>query len=290
MGVVADGRSDPSLAPFFGPGADGHEEIEFFGGPELLFGCRHMPSSGVSTGVVICPPTLGDAEVNYHREARLGRWLARAGVAVQRFHHRGTGYSDGNPAQVGFAALLDDVRRAADHLHDRCGIDRIGFLGTRVGALVAARVARDFDGAPLALWQPVVDPRRYLDDSVAMGLRPLDTPLGRDLFESATVDNLVDAIGVRDRPILLVQLNRRVGLSPDYRGAVGRWDARGFVVDVAYDPTEDDWWQVHEGWEPSDEVLSVTSLWLASRLAPAPTPAQLPPDGTFPDLPPGARS
>lgn len=267
MGVVADGWQESSLAPFLGPGTDGHEEIELFGGPELLFGCRHMPAAGATTGVVICPPTLSDAEVNYHREVRVGRWLARAGVAAQRFHYRGTGHSDGNPGAISFAGLVDDARRAVDHLHDRCGIDRVGFLGTRVGALVAARMARDYDAAPLALWQPVVDPRRYVDDSVAIGIRALDTPLGRDLFDSATVDNLVDAVGVRPRPVLVVQLHRRVGLSPEYRGTVGRWQARGFPVDVAYDPTEDDWWQVHPGWSPSDEVLSVTSLWLASRLA-----------------------
>jgi len=265
--VVADGWQETSLAPFLGPGSDGREEIELFGGKELLFGCRHMPDAGAKTAVVICPPTLTDAAINYHREARLGRWLARAGVAAQRFHYRGTGNSDGTPGTVSFSMLVEDAHRAARLLQERCGIDRIAFLGTRIGGLVAAYTARAFEGAPLALWQPVVDPHRYVDESVAVGTSILGTPLGRDLFDSAVVDNLVDAIGVRARPLLLVQLHRRVGLASDYRSAVGRWQARGFTVEVAYDPTEDDWWNVHPGWEPSDEVLSVTALWLASRLA-----------------------
>jgi hypothetical protein len=267
MILAADGWEASSLSPFLGPGSDGHEEIELFGGAELLFGCRNVPAAGATTGVLICPPTLTDAQINYHREARLGRWLARAGVAAQRFHPRGTGNSDGHPSDMSFASLVEDAHRAADLLRERCGIDRIAFLGTRVGALVAARVAREIDDAPVALWQPVIDPRRYVDEGVAVGLSMIDTPLGRDLFDSVAVDNLVDTLGVRPRPVLLVQLHRRVGLSAEYRATVGRWQARGFSVEVAYDPTEDDWWRVHAEWAPSEEVLTGTSLWLASRLA-----------------------
>lgn len=311
MGVLADGWQAASLEQFLGHGPDGHEQVELFNaarGAGLLFGCRHMPAAGGATsGVVVCPPTLTDAGINYHREVRLGRWLARAGVATQRFHYRGTGDSDRLAGGMSFASLVDDAHRAADQLRERCGIERIGFLGTRIGALVAARVASETEGAPLALWQPVIDPRQYVNDSVAVdlgrgargvpalptgfegppapgtvpGVVPgpvhrsslVDTPLGRDLFDPSVIDNLVDVVGRRPRPILLLQLHRRVGLAPDYRAAVGRWQARGFAVDVAYDPTEDDWWQVHPGWEPSDEVLSATSSWLSARLAPGESPS-----------------
>lgn len=275
MPIVADGwragsleQPSPALEPV------GHEEVELVGGGAgTLFACRHLPPTGAGAGaaVVICPPSGSDAEVNHHREARLATWLARAGVVAQRFHYRGTGHSAGDPAAVSFASLVDDTRRIVDHLHDRCGIDRVGLLGTRVGALVAARVARDREGAPLALWQPVVDPRRYLDTVTSSEggapAPPLGTPLARDLFDPAVVDNLVDLTGVWPRPLLLVQLHRRVGLSPEYRAAVGRWEARGFPVDVAYDPTEDEWWQVHPDWEPSDDALAATCEWLVARLA-----------------------
>jgi alpha/beta superfamily hydrolase len=325
MGVLADDWKAPSLEEFLGAGPGGHEEIELFGEVESMFGCRHMPASGHAVaGVVVCSPLFIDADVNAHREMRIGRWLARAGIAVQRFHYRGTGESDGDPARMSFGSLVDDAREAAAHLRDHCGVERIGFLGSRVSALVAARVARDVEGAPLALWQPVIDPRRYLDDSVAVltghplsdpGVLPgtahpvaepppafgppepgtsgpprpasgaagaegaagraaafLGSPLGRDLFDPGVIDNVVDAAGHRPRPVLLVQLHRRVGLAPDYRAAVGRWQARGCPVDVAYDPTEDDWWGVHEGWSPSDEVLTATASWLSSQLVDPPAP------------------
>jgi len=304
MSVLADGWQAASLEQLLGHGPDGHEEVELLrsaDGSGWLFGCRHMPAAGgASSGVVICPPTLSDTDINYHREARVGRRLARAGVATQRFHYRGTGESDHLTSGISFTTLVDDARRAADALQERCGIERIGFLGTRVGALVAAKLAAEYEGAPLALWQPVIDPRRFVYDSVAVdsgrwsgtsgvpttlpaelapmaGPAPasslLALPLGRDLFDPSVVDNLVDVLGRRPRSLLLVQLHRRVGLAPDYRAAIGRWQALGFPVDVAYDPTEDDWWQVHPGWEPSDEVLTVTSSWLSSRLAPPTTAA-----------------
>jgi hypothetical protein len=270
MAIVANGWREGSpervmttLAPV------GHEEIELVGGGSgALFACRHMSAEEARAAVVICPATSGDAEVNQHREARVALGLARAGVTVQRFHYRGTGHSAGDPTLISFASLVEDTLRMVDHLHDRCGIDRVGFLGTRVGALVAARVARDRGGAPLALWQPVIDPRRYLDAAVGVAgsSRLLETPLARDLFDPAVVDNLVDLTGVWPRPVLLVQLHRRVGLSPEYRAAVDRWQARGFPVDIAYDPTEDEWWQVHPDWEPADEVLAATSSWLAEQL------------------------
>lgn len=302
MGVLADGWQAASLEQLLGHGPDGHEEVELISSADggVLFGCRHMPAAGgASSGVVVCSPTLGDAAINYHREARVGRWLARAGVAVQRFHYRGTGHSDSLPDGVSFASLVADARRAAEILQERCGVERIGFLGTRIGALVAARAAAEFPGAPLALWQPVIDPRRYVTDSVSVdagrwsttphGTAPLPAgfagpplpadaaaptspllalPLGRDLFDPSIIDNLVDAVKGPPRPILLLQLHRRVGLAPDYRAAAGRWQALGYSIDIAYDPTEDDWWQVHPGWEPSDEAVSVTASWLSARLAP----------------------
>ena len=39
----------------------------------------------------------------------------------------------------------------------------MGFVGARLGALVAARIARGEPGAPLALWAPVPDPRAALE-------------------------------------------------------------------------------------------------------------------------------
>lgn len=134
------------------------EEIELFGGTEQLVGCRHVPAGGAHVGVLICLSSPFDGAVDEGRSARLGRALARSGVVVQRFHYRGVPPSDGDPADVGFASLVDDARRALELLLDRCPVERVGFVGARLGALVAARVASDRGDAPLVLWEPVTDP------------------------------------------------------------------------------------------------------------------------------------
>jgi acetyl esterase/lipase len=152
------------------------DEVDVFGWPEQMLGCRHMPTAGARAGVVVCLPAPLDAAVDDGRAARLGRRLARAGVAVQRFHYRGSPASDGDPTAVTFAALVADARRAAELLAERTGVERIGLVGARLGALVAARLGRDRPGAPVVLWEPVVDPRHLVEQ--AAGARALTpTPL-----------------------------------------------------------------------------------------------------------------
>jgi alpha/beta superfamily hydrolase len=143
------------------------DEVDLFGWPEQMLGCRHVPAAGARAGVVVCLPAPLDAAVDDGRAARLGRRLARAGVAVQRFHYRGSPASDGDPTAVTFAALVADARRAAGLLAERTGVERIGLLGARLGALVAARVAHDHRGLPVALWEPVVDPRHVVEQAAA---------------------------------------------------------------------------------------------------------------------------
>lgn len=142
------------------------EEIDLFGGPDLVFGCRHLPAEASGTGVLVCLGAPGDAPVDQGRSARLGRRLAAAGVAVQRFHYRGDWPSDGDARHVGFDDLVADAARALDLLRDRAGVTRLAFVGARLGALVAARVARSEPGAPVALWAPVPDPRAALEQAV----------------------------------------------------------------------------------------------------------------------------
>jgi hypothetical protein len=141
------------------------DDVDLFGWPEQTFGCRHMPDGDVLAGVVVCLPQWPDSVVDDGRAARLGRRLARAGVAVQRYHHRGSPASDGDPAAVSFASLVADAERAVDLLRERTGVERIGLVGARLGALVAARVARGHRGVPVALWEPVVDPRHAVEQA-----------------------------------------------------------------------------------------------------------------------------
>jgi len=196
------------------------DEVELFGWPQQMLGCRHVPVGGGSAGVLVCLGAPFGAAVDQGRAARLGRRLAGAGVAVQRFHPRGSAPSDGAPGDITFGALVDDARRALDLLRERGGVDRVGFVGSRLGALVVARVLRGHPGSPVALWQPAVDPRHVVEQAARLraatrwahpgdGTRPSaavppasGTPGagGTGSSAEAVVDDGLDALDALDTP------------------------------------------------------------------------------------------
>ncbi|MUL78128.1 alpha/beta hydrolase [Mycobacterium sp. CBMA226] len=112
---------------------------------------------------MICPP-LGKEHVDTYRGLKLlAQELSERGFIVLRFDYRATGDSAG---ELGSDAALSDyqdsIRTAVQYLRT-AGVTRIGVIGLRMGAMLAANVASDVDGlAALVLWDPVLDGRRYL--------------------------------------------------------------------------------------------------------------------------------
>jgi pimeloyl-ACP methyl ester carboxylesterase len=267
----------------------GRDEVEFFGDGELLFGCRHVPAGDVRAGLVVCPSILSDSGANYQREVRLGRQLAAAGIIVQRFHPRGTGHSDGDGSNLTLDTLVEDARAAVALLRERCAVDTVMVLGTRFGALVASAIAGELDDAPVVLWEPTIDPRRFLRE----GLRAravhlvrqtgaeredpeveldragfvdlLGLPVGRGLFETPAGRDLVSQMGERPRPVLLVQMDQREDLRPDFVDLVDRWTELGFAVTTRCCPCDETWWYVHDRLAPAAHLLDVTTEWLVAR-------------------------
>jgi hypothetical protein len=258
-----------------------HEEIELFGVASQLAGCRHMPDSLPAAGVVICSSAPFDAAVDHGRAARLGRRLAQAGVAVQRFHPLGTP-ADRDPAEICFASLVDDAWQAVALLRDRCGVERLGFVGARLGALVAARVARPLDGAPLALWEPAVDPRTVVEQAAEARLvrqragvaswaggpsiDVFDTPLGAELSDGTLVGGLLDEIGDRPRPLLVAQTADGDALRADYDTLVIRARARELTVDAACYPCDGQRDGVPVPIAAADALVDDTAAWLVAHL------------------------
>jgi alpha/beta superfamily hydrolase len=205
-----------------------HEEVELFGGPDLVFGCRHVPFRAATAGVLVCSPLPYGAMTVYLPDARLGRHLARAGVVTQRFHYRGTGHSDGDPAAITLETMVDDARDALDHLRDRCGVESVGLVGAAAGATVAALVARDLPSAPVALWRP---------------------------FEPAAADHrMVDLLGGGRRPLLVAAAGVAGpgGLGDD----IAHWRAQSFDVETV--PPSD---------QPGESGLVETTVaWFARHL------------------------
>jgi alpha/beta superfamily hydrolase len=281
------------------------DEVELFGGPEAQFGCRHAPRERHDGGsppaaVLVCPSVGPGAAATYGAEARLGRALAGAGLVTQRFHYCGTGASDGSPRSVDFAALVDDACAALDLVRRRTGAERVGLVGVRLGALVAARLASALGDAPLALWAPVVEPGRFVEQA-ARARRPVpaarstaaasDGDVQPDLFEMPLVGDLVggvavcglaDEIGTRRREVLVVRT--AVDLAADatrdpYDVLAAQWRARGLGVETVSLPCEGERDGVPVPQRPAGALVEHTTAWLAARLTSRPSPPATPGDG-----------
>jgi pimeloyl-ACP methyl ester carboxylesterase len=116
-------------------------------------------------GIVFCYP-FGQEYMRAHRAMRLlADMLARKGYHVFRFDYRGTGDSAGQLEAFSPIDWLDDIEAAVQELRDIAGLQRIGLLGLRLGALLAKEVAaRRADIEQLLLWDPVVSGAEYLSE------------------------------------------------------------------------------------------------------------------------------
>ena len=270
---------------------------EFFGvDGSRIFGSRHAPlESSASAGVVICPALQAEFLRNYRRELELGHRLAAGGIAVQRFHYRGSGNSDGETSDVTFDTMRDDAVAAAERLADAEGLDSLAFVGARWGAMVAASAAARFDRAPLVLWEPMTRPSTYFRELFRAGrihelrkagasarsnkdqvdemrrtgsLDVLGYAIGWRLYQSVIERSLPEELGESARPILLVQISRREELRIEYATLAARLAADGFSVDThVVKASEEAWWFVggrtrNEERSLSEELVRVTSDWL----------------------------
>ena len=155
----------------------------------------------------------------------------------------------------------------------------------RFGALVAARLASAVRDAPVALWAPVTDPRRFLEEAVrarasgalvtdeaalAAGAAPrvdvFDAPLAAELIDGAVVGSLADELGEQPRDVLVVQTAAEPGSADRYRALIERCRARHLRVEAASLPRE----RARDGAPvPSEDagpLVDYTAGWLALRL------------------------
>jgi exosortase A-associated hydrolase 2 len=156
------------------------EPFIFKRGAVPLFGMLHRPAGQPRFGLVTCHP-FGEEKLWSHRAfVSMARALAADGVAVLRFDFTGAGDSGGASTDASLDVYLQDLAAAVAELERRVpGIPSIGLLGLRLGASVAAllaeRAAADdslasLRGAPLVLWDPVVDGAAHFQELLRINL------------------------------------------------------------------------------------------------------------------------
>jgi alpha/beta superfamily hydrolase len=154
----------------------------FLRGDTRLFGMLHAPASPgpVRTAYVMSHP-FGEEKLWSHRVfVVFARALAARGIPVLRFDYSGAGDSEGDTAAVSVDAYLEDLGAAVDALTARVpGVMRVGLIGLRLGATLAAqfaeraRLTQKFPlvhGAPLALWDPILDGESYIQELLRINL------------------------------------------------------------------------------------------------------------------------
>lgn len=273
------------------------EEALFFGGPDRLFGVTHRPAKP-TVGVVICSPIHAELLRTYRREVLLARSLAAAGYAVQRFHYRGTGNSDGRLADITFESMVEDVDDAAVRLLAATGVERLAFVGIRLGAAVAAVSARSHGAVALVVWEPVLNAKRYFDEifrgHLVSGLKSTDgakrKPLqelrdrgtvdvlgysiDRPLYDSVRARRLLDDVSQAPPNVLLVRIGGSKNLGGDQDSLVGRWREAGATVEVRQISRGEPWWfglnprDVEEEPDRMTGLVEVTSEWMQKRVPP----------------------
>ena len=134
----------------------------------VLFGHAPRQCAGwlhggpAQVGVVLCAP-FGAEEESAHRSLLyLAEGLAAQGMRALRFDYPGCGDSEGDTSsglrlEDWVAAAID----AADFLRQEAGCSHVGFVGLRLGAMVAGLACARAQAQWLTLWAPVSSGRRH---------------------------------------------------------------------------------------------------------------------------------
>lgn len=242
------------------------EAIHF--GPEdaPIFAVVHRPAVPPKGIVVVCSPPYTEAARNQRREILFGWLCAENGWAVVRFHPRGAGHSSGETSDLSLDTMLDDTDIVSREAIRRLETPLIGFVGTRLGAVVAHRAAALHPGAPVAWWHPVLDPDLYLREIFRAGMigalksgvttnRPemesrlkkegildiMGSPIGRSFYESLFAAPL-DNAPTGPRQGLLVQMSTHSELLGRFESFVSKLRGAAWAVTTSLVTDEETWW------------------------------------------------
>lgn len=270
------------------------ETAAFVGVPTPMLTFVHRPAGDSRGAVVICSSVYAEFTKNYRREVRLARALANGGIAGIRLHYRGNGNSTGDPSPLLLANLVADISEVVGELGATYSLPTPCFLGTRVGAVVAALAAPA--DAPLVLWEPVLDGDRWLKDAmraakisrVSRGLKDdganptsqttrleadgvldlLGFALYRPLIDDVRRVRLEEVLAARRGPTMLIQIGSASNPRPANLQMIDRLRSVGVDVEFHAAGHEVAWWFEEGGardFESDDEIVLPTVAWFEQK-------------------------
>ena len=220
-------------------------------------------------GLVFVPPFAEEMNKCRRMVSLLARRLATAGCPVLVPDLSGCGESEGEFREARWERWLEEVSEAARWLRDR-GAGRIWLWGVRLGACLAAAIARDpaVRIGGLLLWQPVVSGQTHLTQFLRIRLAADLGGEGRettkDLRARLARGETVEVAGYDLSPALASAIDRvrladsapppgtpvrwfevvgapGQGVSPASKRVIGRWEESGADVTAAAVPGEPFW-------------------------------------------------
>ena len=158
----------------------------------VLFGPAPRQCTGwlhgapAQVGVVLCAP-FGAEEESAHRSLLyLAEGLAHQGMRALRFDYPGCGDSEGDMSSgVGLEDWVAAAIDAADFLRHDAGCSHVGFVGLRLGAMIAGLASARAQAQWLALWAPVSSGRRHARELRAVAALGTGTQPAGALLEVA---------------------------------------------------------------------------------------------------------
>ncbi len=183
MPTLAEVESDPdaSLAPItrLVHQRESLKATPIWFGPadRPLFGWLQIPEEA-HAGVVLCRP-IGLEALSVHRAyRRLAETLAGDGLVTLLFDYTGTGDSAGALEDVSdIGTWVSDIGEAIDYVR-QTGVSRVGLIGLRLGATLAANATADHEVDALVLWDPCETGRAFLREqrllAATIGASPED--------------------------------------------------------------------------------------------------------------------
>jgi hypothetical protein len=158
--------------------------------------------------------------------------------------------------------------------------------------LIAGLAALRRPGAPLALWEPVVDGGAFFraafrarrmsavaggtPGAAVSGLEELEArgvvdmmgyPIYRALYDSGVACSLTAVATASARPVLLVQVSRRETLKPEFVTLAHALRQSGSSVEEVMVKREEAWSFVGSPVQSTRELIDATLAWLGTVLA-----------------------
>lgn len=120
---------------------------------------------------LICDPFAEEKKCAQRVLAEVARGFSSVGMAALHFDYRGTGDSGGHFADFGPSRWREDIQTAIEFAHTHSSISRVGLLGLRLGASLAAQIAEEHpDIEWLVLWEPIIDGQRFVRENLRRSL------------------------------------------------------------------------------------------------------------------------